>query len=319
MQEMKINSTHKNLNTSYVNLSALLKFLRGQNFIGRVHFEAKGYEAEIFFTKENKLNARENDHLAGRISVGDEVLSHILIRAHEPGGVINVFDETEEEIPAQIILADTNIEVPADEIEEDDEKAGTAGEDSNADTGILQEIAKPVSLKEKLGLPSLPFSFRKKRAKTEIAEMPKEEIIEEIIQEPEIEEDPLHDWHELLELIGEILDSVEKSLAEANLNFIWVFDKVRAEVYEEYPFLHPNSPVFEYKNGNVSMTEQINNNLFVASIVESLRLLLGKLETHPKFAEVHRSTIRNILELMNKRHAQYDKYLISQQLEKLFE
>ena len=95
---MKINLTHKNLNTSYVNLSALLKFLRQQKFVGRVHFETKGYEADIFFTPENELSTRENDHLAGRISAGREVLPRILVRAHEPGGIINVYDEIEEEV-----------------------------------------------------------------------------------------------------------------------------------------------------------------------------------------------------------------------------
>ncbi len=308
---MKFNSTHKNLNTSYVNLSALLKFLRHQKFVGNVHFETKGYEADIFFTPENELNTRENDHLAGRISVGREVLPRILIRAHEPGGVINVYDEGEEKVSEkaknEIQRAESLAEPEIIQIPETPKESEPPEE-----TGKPQAA---VSLKEKLGLPNLPFSFRKKGLKkneAEIIEKPQEKIIGQ-----SVEEDLLHDWHELLELIGEILQTVEVSLAESNLNFLWVFDKVRAEVFEEYPFLHPNSTVFEYKNGKVSMTEQINNNLFVASIAESMRRLLEKFETHPKFAEVHRSVIRNLIELMNKRHAQYDKFLISQQFERV--
>lgn len=320
---MKIDSTHKNLNTSYVNLSALLKFLRRENFIGSVHFETKGYEADIFFTKENEIQARENDHFAGRISVGSEVLSHILIRAHEPDGIINVFDEEEEieksavkiyEEVSEIQIEDQNpIEIETEEVLEA----------TIAEVQETIEETKPVSLKEKLGLPSLPFSFRKKSAK---AKKEKNKISEEIsenaaeeIPEPPTQEKPSDDWNELLEIVGELLQTVENSLAEANLNFVWVFDKVRTEIFEDYPFLHPNSTVFAYNNGKVSMSEQINNNLFVASIAESLRRLLEKFETHPKFAEVHRSIILNMIELMNKRHAQYDKYLISQQLEKVLE
>ncbi len=310
---MKINSTHKNLNTSYVNLSALLKFLRQQKFVGRVHFETKGYESDIFFNPENEVTARENDHFAGRISVGREVLPRILVRAHEPGGIINVYDEGEEKVsektkneiqPAESLAEPEIVQIPE-----------TAKESEPA-----EEIAKPkaaVSLKEKLGLPNLPFSFRRKGLKKKDAEIP--EKPEEKIIEQSIEEDHLRDWHELLDLIGEILQTVEESLAASNLNFVWVFERVRAEVFEEYPFLHPNSTVFDYTNGKVSMTEQINNNLFVASISESMRRLLEKFETHPKFAEVHRSVIRNLIELMNKRHAQYDKFLISQQLERVLE
>jgi hypothetical protein len=323
---MKINSTHKNLNTSYVNLSALLKFLRRQNFIGRVHFETRGYEADIFFNKGNEIKMRENDHIAGRISVGDEILPQILIRAHEPDGIINVYDEAEADQPLmeddsleaagelfapQTVQtfaepqAEGTLEISFPETREEKESAQQTGEKS-----------KPVSLKERLGLPNLPFSFRKKGLKKSKEKPKKPE--EKAIEKP-AEENFLRDWNELLVLIGEILQTVEKSLADANLNFIWVFDKVRAEVFEEYPFLHPNSTVFEYKNGRVSMTEQINNNLFIAGVVESLGRLLEKFETHPKFAEVHRSVIKNILELMNKRHAQYDKFLISQQLERILE
>jgi hypothetical protein len=317
---MKINSTHKNLNTSYINLSALLRFLQQQNFVGSIHLEAKGYEADVFFTKADGLKVRENDHIAGRISVGNDVLAQILIRAHEPDGIINVYDEIEKETASG--KSDDELETVLTEVE----KAQTSTEDqvepfelsfseTEKETESTEEIApiKPVSLKEKLGLPNLPFSFRKKNAKKipkEITEIPKVEIIES----PK-EEDFSPDWHELLDLIGEILQTVENSLAESNLNFVWVFDRVRENVFEEYPFLHPNSTVFEYKNGKVLMSEQINNNLFIASIAESLRLLLEKFETHPKFDEVRRSIVKNTIELMNKRHAQYDKFLITQQLE----
>ncbi len=315
---MKINSTHKNLNTSYVNLSALLKFLRQQNFVGNVHFETKGYEADIFFTEENELNARENDHFAGRISVGSEVLSHILIRAHEAGGIINVYDESEEKNSANEKTFD---EIGQKSSEQEILESSIEPETNSVETAVFEKEPeelpkpKPISLKEKLGLPNLPFSFRKKAKK----DPPENIFVETPVVEIQKEEVHLSDWDELLELIGELLQTVEKSLAESNLNFVWVFDKVRTEIFEEYPFLHPNSPVFEYKNGKISMTEQINNNLFIASIAESMRRLLEKFETHPKFAEVHRSIVMNILELMNKRHAQYDKYLMAQQLEKIFE
>ncbi len=326
---MKINSTHKNLNTSYINLSALLRFLQQNNFVGKIHLEAKGYEADVFFTREDGLTMRENDHIAGRISVGDDVLAQILIRAHEPDGIINVYDEIEEikrsSEKSVSEVKDTLTESETDqsftEHQAEPFELSLSETEQDIESTEKREVIKPVSLKEKLGLPSLPFSFRRKDSKKipeEITEISREEIVEspkvEIIESPK-EEDTSPDWHELLELIGEILQTVENSLAESNLNFVWVFDKVRADVYEEYPFLHPNSTVFEYQNGKVSMSQQINNNFFIASIAKSLRLLLEKFETHPKFDEVRRVIVKNIIELMNKRHSQYDKFLITQQLE----
>ncbi len=300
---MTSNFSQKNLNTYYVNLAALLKFLRGRAFVGTVHFEAKGYEADVFFTKNGEIKARENDHLAGRISAGAGVLPRILIRAHEPNGIIDVYDEAFER----------NTRLAADVEPENIEPV----ENFEDDLKLEPPDEKPISLKEKLGLANLPFSFGKKNPRKEKVN---EDLPQTVEAFAEIEEvPPSSDWEELLNLVGELLQTVEQSLAESNLNFIWVFDKVRAEVFEEYPFLHPNSPVFGYREGKIAMTEQINNNLFVASITESLRRLLEKFQTHPKFDEVRRSVVFGIIELMNKHHSNYDKFMITQQLEKVID
>jgi hypothetical protein len=308
---MKYHKSHKNLNTSYVNLSALLKYLRQEKFVGKVRLETKGYEAEVIFTKENGLEARDNDHISGKISVGDDVLARILVRAHDDG-TINVIEDSDKKKPGY----DPNApdEKPTD-FHEASVRIPIQKPMEQENSEVEEPEPKPVSLKEKLGLPSLPFSFGRAEAK-------RSEPVETFNSEAEDQKeqvDPLQDWHELLGLIGELLKSVEESLDASSLNFVWVFDKVRAEVFEDYPFLHPNSTVFEYKNGEVSMNEQINNNLFVASITESIEKLLDKFQGHPKYDEVRRSVVWNILELMNKNHALYDKYFISQQLERIIE
>lgn len=310
---MKIGSTHKNLNTSYVNLSALLKYLRRHKFVGRVRFESKGYEADIFFSKKKGIEARENDHISGRIAVGDDVLPRIFVRAHEADGIINIFDKADEKKSVNVAAADESLGTDFTEVAENIPIQKPIGRDV-LDNHLNEQ--KPISLKEKLGLPSLPFSFGKSREQKSLS-IESHSLPEVVELEPE--NDPLQDWHELLGLIGEILRSVDESLAKSNLNFVWVFEKVRAEVFENYPFLHPNSTVFEYQNGVVSMKEQINNNLFVASIAECLERLIGKLQTHPKYNEVRTSVIWNILELMNKNHKLYDKFFITQQLERVVE
>lgn len=293
---MKIDLAHKNLNTFYVNLSALLKYLQHWDFVGTVKFEAKAYEAEIIFSPGKKIEARENDHISGRIAVGADVLPRVLIRAHEPGGLINIYEETE-------------LKARVEEVPE------TAPEIEDLPVEVVEEQkSEQLSLKERLGLPSLPFSFGKKKSKEKGGEIFAVDIAEE-----KKEIDHLEDWHELLALLGEILQTVETTLADANLNFIWVFDKVRGEVFEDYPFLHPNSTIFEYGNGRITMTEQINNNLFIASIAESLERLMEKFHAHPRFDEVRKSVVLSLLELMNKNHAQYDRFFITQQLERVID
>ena len=87
---------HENLDTSFVNLSALVKYLRRRQFVGNVRIELSGYEADIVLTAENGLKVREHDRITGRIAEGEEALRRLLIRAREPGGIIHVYQKAEE-------------------------------------------------------------------------------------------------------------------------------------------------------------------------------------------------------------------------------
>jgi hypothetical protein len=86
---------HQNLNTSFVNVGALVRYLRGLQFVGSIRIELASYEAEIIFTESRTVRAREYDHIAGRIAHGEAALQRILIRAKEPHGRIHVYKTTE--------------------------------------------------------------------------------------------------------------------------------------------------------------------------------------------------------------------------------
>jgi len=92
---MKKQPIHQNLNTSFVNVAALVRYLRGLQFVGSIRIELASYEADIIFTSSKTIRAREYDHIAGRISHGSEALQRILIRAKEPHGRINVYKAVE--------------------------------------------------------------------------------------------------------------------------------------------------------------------------------------------------------------------------------
>lgn len=310
---MKRHPVNQNLDTSFVDLSALLEYLRRQKFVGMVHLEMNGYEADVFLTEDNRLEARENDRIAGRVSAGAEVLEHLLKRAEEPGGAIVVY-QTVTEPPAVVkkpVPVFNKESAGVGKIPEIKPKPVSASpslippetEQTDPPPVPQKKKKKPdsVSLKEKLGLPNLPFSFTnnfEKKAGQQSA-------------------GPEQDWHELLELSSELLHTVEKCLAREKLNFAWIFDRVRVEMFKDYPFLQPDSTVFAYRNGRVSMSEQINKNLFAASILESLRRILENLEDHPKFAVVHRSAVENLQELLDQRQAQFDRFAITSRLRRI--
>jgi|SRR5688572_18894408 len=92
---MKKQPIHQNLNTSFVNLGALVRYLRSLQFVGSIRIELSSYEADIVFTDSRTIRAREYDHIAGRISQGEYALQRILIRAKEPHGRIHVYKAVE--------------------------------------------------------------------------------------------------------------------------------------------------------------------------------------------------------------------------------
>ncbi len=269
---------HENLDTSFVNLSALVKYLRRRQFVGNVRIELSSYEADIVLTAENGLKVREHDQITGRISEGEEALQRLLIRAREPGGIIHVYQTVEEmEKPAPII----------------EEKSVALASPQNEK--LTEDAPKP-----NLKLPKFPFELSNRvEAKAKQTNLSPQ------------------DWNMLLDLTGELLRTIDKSLAEANLNFSTAFEKARIEISGDYPFLSPISGVFDYKNGKVSMEEQVSATLFVASINETLRRILEKLGKNQKFADTHHNTTQKILALIHRHKPLYDKFSITPQLEKI--
>ena len=82
---------HKDLDTAYVNLAALVRHLQQRDFEGRVHVELDEYDADIFLAARQRPRVRERDHVTGRVAEGDSALQRVLVRASEPGGLVSVF------------------------------------------------------------------------------------------------------------------------------------------------------------------------------------------------------------------------------------
>jgi hypothetical protein len=99
---MRGNPIHQNLSTAFVDLTALVRHLRGLQFVGTVRLEFASYEAEIFFTPAGRIQAREYDRLAGRIAQGERAFRRILARAKEPMGRIHVLPATAKETAARM-------------------------------------------------------------------------------------------------------------------------------------------------------------------------------------------------------------------------
>lgn len=313
---MKNRPIHENLDTSFVNLSALIKYLRRRQFIGSVRVELSGYEADVTLTAAGDLRVREHDRIAGRISEGEEALQRLLIRAREPGGIINVFQTIEEnalptgetspdikEIPV-VAAVPPPVKIVAAETPHQNgngnSKIGKVELSPDAESNIKAELPNNKDNAPPSPVPPLPFelsnNFEAKAKQSNLAP---------------------NDWQMLLNLTAELLNTFDKSLAEANLEFAAAFEKACKEIAGDYPFLDPAANIFKYQNGKITVRRQINAKLLTASINEILRRIMEKLGRNPKFSNVYLVTAHRILALIEKRRPLYDKFSITPQLAKI--
>lgn len=294
---MKKYPIHENLSTSFVNLDALVGYLRGLQFVGSIHVELSSYDAYITFTRSNKMLARDHDHIAGRISEGKHAFRRILIRAKEPCGRIHVYR-------ARV------------------DNANEFGEKIFVDESIASEARRMVSNRcdtpanyprndgrfglpfgfTQIGSPDLPFTVRKKVVKkTAERKLSPEE------------------WEVFLNLMEELLRTIDESLAKVQLPFSDVFQNACAFVAEEHSFFDPYAAKFVYKNGELTARQQVSPEIFASGMIQALRRILDRLQESPKFGKVFHLTMLRLRVLMQRRKPIYDHYSVTSRLLKIFE
>ena len=83
---------YEQLDTTFVSLPALLRYLQQRDFTGRVHVELDEYDGDIYLAARQPFEARERDHTTGREETGEPALQRLLVRAREEGGRISVYE-----------------------------------------------------------------------------------------------------------------------------------------------------------------------------------------------------------------------------------
>lgn len=89
-------AVHENLDTSYVNLAALVRYLEGREFTGRVHVALRECDGDIFLRAGETPYARETDHASACEEEGDAALRRLFVRAGEPGGLVSIYEGADE-------------------------------------------------------------------------------------------------------------------------------------------------------------------------------------------------------------------------------
>lgn len=330
---MKIRPLYKNLDTGFVNLSALLRYLRQRGFIGLVRVDIKEYRAEISFDEARKVRMREfvggAPKAPERSGEGSGALQRLLISARDAGGSISVYEAVtpvSEEIELDDILEleqnaapnkpqnkpevkpglkplPPKIPKPAEKIFSSAAKNGPVNGSNGNSSGNGAHYQFPV-----YSHPVEPVGVAEEKA--ESPESGEEKVLHlSYLSAP--------DWEELTSVTAALLGAVDDVLKAARLGFPDAFNKARAEISHEYPFLHPEQGILLYAHGGVMLKEEVAPNLLVSGICECLRRILNKLVANPKFFTHYRHITQQIVVLIRRRQPQFDKFGYTQKLEKI--
>ena len=87
---------YENLDTSFVNLWGLLRFLSQKSFIGRVHVELENYSADVFLNGSDTPLVHEVDRESGTDVTEESALHRLVLRARESPGTISVYEGADE-------------------------------------------------------------------------------------------------------------------------------------------------------------------------------------------------------------------------------
>lgn len=282
--EFKSRVIHENLDTSFINLWALLRSLTQRGFIGRVHVELKDYTADVYMTGSNTPLVREIDRAAGTETLEQAALHRLVLRARESSGSISVFEGADEAVAVR------NAPVP-EPIMEPDASVPT----EEPPPGVAIETPPQISVQPaKIEPPPYDSDDESESAV----------ITTTSLAEPATEQDDSEgtiDWSEVVKASGELIGSVERALNGTGADFSALFRATRLELADDYTFLDPMSNGFEYANSLVTVTHELPPHTYVAGLSEALRRVVEKVATGDRARRVRERVALELALLARKR------------------
>ena len=263
--ESKSRVLYENLDTSFVNLWALLRHLSQRAFVGRVHVEMDDYSADVFLTGSNTPLVHEVDRAAGTEVLEEAAMHRLVLRARESPGSISVFEGADEAVAVR------SVEPTA----KTDDLGSTAETD---ELSVTPPSAAPL-IDESQSFGSVASS------EAPLATEP-EEMVE---------------WHDVLQVSGELIGGVERALNGANSDFTSLFRATRLELADDYTFLDPTSGGLEYSNSVASMREELPVSSYVAGMSEALRRVVDKVATGDRARRVRERVALDLALVARKR------------------
>lgn len=280
--ESKSRVVYENLDTTFVNLWALLRSLSQRGFIGRVRVELKDYTADVFMNGSNTPLVHEIDRAAGTDTLETGALHRLVLRAREVPGNISVFEGDDEAIAGQSTASSTG--VPPGNHEP--EARATIHE---IETQTSQIEAPPPRVSQAAG-----------HSPSETPSLPSTALTEPLAGD----DTPMDEteWSAVVKASGELVGGVERALISVDADFASLFGAARLELADDYTFLDPMSDGFNYSKSVVTLTGEPPASSYVAGLSEALRRVVDRVATGDRARRVRERVALELFSVARKRN-----------------
>jgi hypothetical protein len=292
--ESKSRVVYENLDTTFVNLWALLRKLSQSGFIGRVRVELKDYTADVFMTGSSTPLVHEVDHSAGTDTLEEAALHRLVLRARETPGTISVFEGPDEAVAVGGPASDTGVPLVTHPPEARASGTGVPPVNRPQDTQATIEPgveAPSMTIHE----PALEELSRTETDEAELLPPPASPVTAPAFEPTEIE------WISVVKTSGELIGAVERALTGLEANFDSLFRAVRIELADDYTFLDPMSDGFQYWNSVVTLTGDPSLSSYVAGLSEALRRVVDRVATGERARRVRERVALELFSVARKR------------------
>lgn len=245
---------YHNLDTSFVNLWGLLRYLSQRSFIGRVHVELDKYIADVFLDGSNTPLVHEVDSAAGSDVIEEAALHRLVLRVRESPGSISVYEGAEEAVAPQSAV-----------------KVESSSAKSDTESDSVTVASAPGIRQKDEPLSATPELMRSTAAKE--SDLPADNSASHKTQPAEAE------WSETLRASGELIGGVERAVVSGGGDFGSLFREVRIALADDYTFLDPMSGQMQYEASAVTLKAELPAKNYVAGISEALRRVVDQLAT----------------------------------------
>lgn len=258
-------AVHQTLDSSFVNLWALLRKLSKDGFIGRVHVELSDYAADVFVNGSSQPFVREIDRAAGTDVLEEAALHRVVLRTRGAPGKITIFQGADEAAPIPDIPRAPH-SVPATTL---------------GDARPIAESALPSTYSIEQGVePAVPVTT------PPLADF-------EMTRKAE--------WSEVVNLSGELINGVDRALSGSGADFASAFTRTCLELADDYTFLDPMQKRFAYASGTVTILDELTPSMYIAGLSEALRRTIDKLATGDRARRVRERVALEFVLLARKR------------------